>query len=59
MFWFKRGTACYLHVLEGPEKTRCTLVNRQQTHAIQHGNRQRPSSYIVKISQVFKNKNEA
>ena len=43
MFWFKRGTACYFHVSEGPRKTHCTLVNRQQTHAMQRGNRQRPS----------------
>lgn len=49
-FRFKRGTACYLHVLEGPRKTHCTMVNRQQTHAIQRGNRQRPFLYVLKIS---------
>ena len=43
MFWFKRGNACYFHVLEDPRKTQRTMVNRQRTHAMQRGNRQRPS----------------
>lgn len=25
-YWFKRGTACYFHVLEGPRKTQRTMT---------------------------------
>ena len=33
---------CHFHISEGPRKTQRTMVNRQQTHAKQRGNRQRP-----------------
>ena len=32
----------HFHISEGPRKTQHTMVNRQQPHAIQRGNRQRP-----------------